>query len=437
MADPNRSRPQLRSSSQKSKVSGKYHPSVQADNCNGSFQQEFDSEKNKPSTFEVDFPTSSISNKKISCSKCNKLVSDLDDSLNCVVCSRSFHLHCTLFNHEVFALMKEKDSFEDIFWRCSFCKDISPKERLSMSTLLQQMNNMQYRLAVLENKSKKSDDNSRIKSNKMTMGNPITHQVIVANHNNESFSRDTFANRVKSNLQTVPINNIKVSKDGMGVINFPNQTARDNGLEKLKKDFKVHANNRPYRNLTPKISIYDIDSNDYNEKDSSKLKDAITEKNPVLKELIQSGNTFDILFIRKDIRRNGSSVAVVKVDPEIYKAIKSLNFQIFIDFKRCHVSDRFHVTQCYRCQKFGHMKDNCTMKGDAQICRYCTNNHDGKSCPHKGNYTMYKCANCGNNHSSSYTGCTILRNQVEHLANRTMGLEDFSKNEIRPHVITT
>ena len=183
----------------------------------------------------------------------------------------------------------------------------------------------------------------------------------------------------------MPISNIKVSKDGSGVINFPDKATRDDGLSKLKEQFNVHANNQPGRVLLPKITISNIDSNDYKANDTLKLKQSICDKNPILKELIEKGKIFEVLFIKEDYRKTRSCVAAVKVDREIYDAIRSLHFQVFIDFSRCRVSDRYHVTQCYRCQKFGHTKSNCTLKNESiQVCRYCGENHDGKSCVHKG-----------------------------------------------------
>ena len=109
--------------------------------------------------------------------------------------------------------------------------------------------------------------------------------------------------------------------------------------------------------------------------------------------------------------------------------------QLFIDFSRCRVIDRIHVTQCYKCQKFGHVKNSCTSQNN--ICRYCSGNHQSNSCQVKGTFAEYKCTNCGLNHSTTYAGCLVLQNQVMSLASRTQGMDAFSKNDIRPDVICT
>ena len=321
---------------------------------------------------------------------------------------------------------------------CCLCKNKESDEKQTVASLLEKINQLEKRIMVLEKNSNFSVNKKQSTTTGKTNINPITHQVIVTAEENETLSRKTFAEKVKANLSTVPINNISVSKEGLGVINFPDQSTRDDGLQKLKDDFSVKPNNRPHRNLLPKITIYNIDRNDYKNDDTLKLKKAICDKNPALKDLIEKNKIFDILFIKEDPRRNRSSMAVVKVDLEIYNAIKALQFQVFIDFSRCRITDRIHVTQCYICQKFGHMKSNCPMKNSsAQICRLCTENHNGKNCPHRGNYELYKCANCGLNHSTTYSGCNVLQNQVLSTAGRTIGLEDFSKNDIRPNVIVT
>ena len=129
-------------------------------------------------------------------------------------------------------------------------------------------------------------------------------------------------------------------------------------------------------------------------------------------------------------------VAVARVDKEIYTMIQALKFHIFVDFNRCRVTDRFHVTQCYGCQKFGHVRINCPTKL-LLVCRYCSDQHDGRTCPFKGNFEKYKCSNCESNHSTTYAGCPVLKSQAFSLMQRTQGMESHTKNNLRSYVITT
>ena len=184
-----------------------------------------------------------------------------------------------------------------------------------------------------------------------------------------------------------------------------------------------------------KLTIFGLKSCDYSDENKSKLKDAIYEKNPSLKPYIDEGKIFDILFIKKDFRRDGYSFAALKVDKEIYTAIRQLKNYLYIDFSRCVVNDRLRVTQCYRCQQFGHLSSDCPSQ--TQVCRYCSEAHSAKDCPSKSKTNQYKCANCKLNHSSTYIRCSVLQSQVESLMKRTQGMESLAKNDLRPSAIIT
>jgi hypothetical protein len=56
--------------------------------------------------------------------------------------------------------------------------------------------------------------------------------------------------------------------------------------------------------------------------------------------------------------------------------------------------------QCFKCQKYGHRKENC--KEEKDVCLICAGNHSYKICKNKSNV---KCANCGGNHSSVSKEC--------------------------------
>ena len=188
----------------------------------------------------------------------------------------------------------------------------------------------------------------------------------------------------------------------------------------------------------PKVTISGIASNEYLGKDVTKLKKSICNKNPTINSLVEKGKTFEVMFIKEDARQKNSSVAVVKVDTDILNEIRNLRYKIYIDFSRCHVQDRFHLVQCYKCQQYGHTNNNCPTNGNnMQVCRYCAGNHQSKSCPHKGDTAQYKCINCGQNHSSTYYKCSVVQGKLQSLLNHTQGMEKIQKNEVRPHSIVT
>lgn len=57
------------------------------------------------------------------------------------------------------------------------------------------------------------------------------------------------------------------------------------------------------------------------------------------------------------------------------------------------------VTQCFKCQSFGHIAKNCFKN---EICANCADKHNTKECSNPKNY---KCANCSGPHPSYDTEC--------------------------------
>ena len=351
---------------------------------------------------------------------------------------QTFLLQCTTLNKAVYDAIKSNQCFDEVYWRCNTCKLISTKP--STIELLNMFNELKTRVETLESQSGKSTLSKKSISapdeKKKTIQNHVTHQVIVSIDPKEKLTEKTFADKVKANLHTVPVTGIKVINDGnQGIINFPDENCQTDGLSKLSNDFKAQPNNRPQRSLFPKVTIFGIRSSDYNNSDHKKLKQAISDKNPSLRTLFDQENSFEILFIKEDVRRDGSSFAAVKVNKEVYSAIRALKYQIYIDFSRCNISDRLRIIQCYRCQRFGHVSNNCS--SPSQVCRYCTGCHDGRQCPIKSDSKKYSCINCKASHSSTYAKCPVLLSQVDSLVKRTQGMEDISKNDLRPSAIIT
>ncbi len=352
----------------------------------------------------------------------------------------------TLACYECGDLATDKASYKDVErmmklgmrWHCFSCLK-KPKNKSKDPTnalLLEMIIQLKARVDNLEKRSSNVfNDKSTEEVNNKQMKDRTTHQVIVSVKNKQDLTEETFAEKVKSNLSTVPIVGIKVAKGGQGIINFPDKSSRDVGLSKLVNDFEAEANNRPQRVLLPKITIFGIRSSDYKDTDAAKLKQAICDKNPSLKALIDAGKCFDILFIKNDWRRTDYSYAAVKVDKDVYDEIKKLDNRIYIDFTRCHISDRLRVIQCYRCQEFGHVSNNCPAK--SQICRYCGECHNAKNCPVKANTNKYKCINCKGHHATNSIKCPTLLSQVDNLMKKTQGMESTTKNDIRPSAIVT
>ena len=65
--------------------------------------------------------------------------------------------------------------------------------------------------------------------------------------------------------------------------------------------------------------------------------------------------------------------------------------------------------QCFKCQKFGHIAENCNSR---QVCVYCgTTGH--KRSDNACDTRPKKCANCSGLHPSNYRGCIEFKREKE------------------------
>lgn len=64
-----------------------------------------------------------------------------------------------------------------------------------------------------------------------------------------------------------------------------------------------------------------------------------------------------------------------------------------------------NVTQCHRCQKFGHAAYNCNLK---YRCVKCIGIHEPGKCEKTNKDTPATCVNCNENHPANYSKCKIF-----------------------------
>ena len=110
---------------------------------------------------------------------------------------------------------------------------------------------------------------------------------------------------------------------------FPNSKSRDDAENCLKNDFKLESQTKTPKLIYPKITIYDINSDTYNNHNLKELKSAILLKNENLRSLVEEhNNTFEILFTSE--RKSEKKFAVAKVDPAIRTSIMKNGNKLFI-----------------------------------------------------------------------------------------------------------
>lgn len=101
------------------------------------------------------------------------------------------------------------------------------------------------------------------------------------------------------------------------------------------------------------------------------------------------------------------------------KALEKANLMLHVRVKWEHfrkTGENFHLTQCRKCQGWGHGTRNCYMNAKCMNCG--ASSHTKDSCPVKDDPKKYKCSNCGGNHKSNFWECktrkAILQSRTKH-----------------------
>ena len=264
---------------------------------------------------------------------------------------------------------------------------------------------------------------------------------------------DNTKNSIRNKLKKVPFEfaNDK-SKTGKIALRFPNADAYNKAEEAIDTAFLASIGHESKRStkMLPKISLKGIPSyllkninisnlSDTDARDAKKeeIITQLRDKNPCIDNLVNSGHTFQVVFISS--HTNGDDLTVgLKVSPLIrYKILTEQNGYVFIGGKRCLFSDRFDIGQCYHCQLLGHNSQKCPNKGSSSTCLYCMGNHRSADCTAKNQLEKHCCAKCNNSsvesesqnyksHNSASPECPVFIRECQRLANIT----DFSSKNV-------
>ena len=98
-------------------------------------------------------------------SKCKRFISEGHDFLRCHSCQMLFHLKCTSFDQEVYSVIKAKQRFDDISWKCQGCK--KAPQQPNINDLMVMIASLQERILTLE-RNPKTSPNSHLLSNLMS-----------------------------------------------------------------------------------------------------------------------------------------------------------------------------------------------------------------------------------------------------------------------------
>jgi hypothetical protein len=217
---------------------------------------------------------------------------------------------------------------------------------------------------------------------------------------------DIVKNEISEALGSVPISNFRKTQRGAFVLELPNSKFMNKAKDHLDTHFKDDQNftvNKPLKVL-PKMTIVGVPSEMSNEN----IVKAICEKNDEINNYVMSGCILSVVFSRATI--NEEKTVVLKMAPEIRSAIKDIGGFVHIGMVRCRAYDRFWVTRCYYCQKYGHISSKCPNINSSAVCSYCSLAHKSQDCTSRDALCCRNCVDSGvpdadTKHSSSDKVC--------------------------------
>ena len=315
-------------------------------------------------------------------------------------------------------------------WTCELCsidKDTAAKADLKhqVEKLAAQMVTQQVQIETMATNVEQlvktiPTANPLIQPSGSTQGNPWTNigrvknlksSLMIKPHTVAGQPEISDINKLVSDNK-LQVNNVGVNPaTGITFINCPSDAARKKIKEKLEEQYGDHEI-KELSEMLPAISIVGITKDQWDiakvsEEHFNSFTQALKDQNPQLEDLINSGETFKILFMKPPNDKYENFQIVARISANIRDAIRSNWNRIYIAATSAKVYDRFFIKRCYHCNEFGHYADGCARTLSCATCS-AVNQHETKHCPHKEETdpTNHNCINCKKADGFSHQGHT-------------------------------
>lgn len=381
------------------------------------------------------------------CGACGKKVAKSAKALACNFCELWYHTSCAALTDTDYDFMKNR-SWLGFRWFCVKCvgsaDGAAERDRRAnqvdekLSSIVSAVEGIGQRLKDLESKPDSIGDprpqsfaaiiketiSEVKKSEAPSKTSTILPQEVLLVKPKEGTTIDqgkTEAARtgVELALKSIPVDSCRKTRNGGLVVKFPSKALKDRASLAIEghlgqdSDFSV---SEPAR-IKPKMTITGIPIAFPNEE----ILDSIAVKSPEVGELLGKGFTMELMFTRE---KGQNKYAVIKMSPEIRAAILKRKGRVYVGLSSCRAYDRFWVTQCFHCQRFGHKYADCPMKQDQPTCTFCAGRHESRSCTNKSSLCCANCSSVENDnvnaaHSSSSVDCPTMVTERRKLIERT------------------
>ena len=391
------------------------------------------------------------------CSTCNSAVNERQ-IVECFSCKHKYHGECnntTPFCSKTFLKsFKGLQNNSSFVFICPTC--ITTQENVAASTMKDQLAEVVAAVAQLS-KEVRELKSEKIEKPEQSISLPIKPAVKTPSVGEiksawddpkglKNVKKDVVTLCIKSDGHPVDVSKVEEvvmshgiqvtkasvnKKSGDMYIDLPSKDSRDKLLPLLNETSIPGNCVINIKQKCPTISIRNVI--DY--VDENKFIERVKNQNPVIKEKIESGSEFSVVFTRKPkvASDNTGHLVVIRVGNEIRDVLKANNDKIFLGFNAHRIMDRFYVKSCGKCHKFGHYHAECPSVSGC--CGFClAEDHTSEQCELAKNkdHSNFKCVKCKDagkpfeGHSSHYSKCPTF---LEVQKRTKMNIPYYSKNQ--------
>ncbi len=394
----------------------------------------------------------------VNCARCTSKVGKSAQALKCARCTEWFHLACESLDTDDYPALTRCHRL-GYLWCCTRClpsaadalrHDASltqTKEDLTkdvVSPIFKAIAALSERLEKLETKASTSpaavqsfagivrkelegiksgrpslDDNIRAHGTVAAGALPGREVLVLKPKSGVAADTNEAVKRVENALRSVPVDSCTMTKSGTLVVKLP--TSKDKAEARRvmdtcfdsASDFTVIEPKK----LLPKMTIVGIPASVKDEDIIS----VICEKSSDIGNLKNSGHQLSLIFTKA---KGETKFAVLKMSPEIRKSILDQNGYVYVGLSRCKAYDRYWVTQCYHCLKFGHLATDCSRRASPPVCGFCAGEHESRTCTDKSSPCCTNCSALADvshsvHHFASSMECPIMISQRKKVMDNT------------------
>lgn len=308
---------------------------------------------------------SNISKTNWLCKKCSMPAGSSSDKTDLNKCVRN--CDADLLHKEIEILTREKELINKCLENLEYTNKLQ-KDRIDLIEAKTVRNSNTDKIIGMDYSSAVKNTNIGVKQNSPVLF--IKSSDVKINVMNE------IKNNVNPRELNISVNKTKPIKGGM-LINCEDM----NSLNKLKSAVINKFGNKfsvsEPKKFNPRMLIKNVNKN-------------ITHNDSIVQEICGNFENLeqdDIKIVTKIVRKYTQNI-VIEVSPTTRKLIMSKGY-IFVGWEKYYVDDYVRVLRCYRCQRYGHTRNDCQTSIPI-CCPLCTENHEQKECV----AVIKKCNNC-------------------------------------------